>query len=470
MDPLVIIIAIFVLMFMASWFGVIRLNLFVPDITTPVIWTFLLLFTVLLIQIVSPASYDEMAPHVRSNLEIPSDFILILTISGLSLLMLICGIFLSTMLIGSNSNKCYNWHKRPINITHVTKASDVTFLWSFIMSCLLSIWYIQFIGGLGKLPLYMMVTGASYDEIIFAREHSFKLIPFPFSHIFHSLRVFFYPWLSCYAYVSMRLHPGNYKKVLVCTFTVALSMAFNAGSSALGPALSIIVMLMLCELLLGKATPASIAAKVVPLFVALLLMFYVMVSLTDGKFSNFFVFTQKVLSEEILEKGFSCAQDAAVFTNIYGNEPVGVSAIPKLAALFGVEARNINNEMFLAIAPDHNIQTGTYNGAWYLYDYVIFGFTGLLVGSTVTGIFLGYTNNYVMLLPKDPLSISVFGYSILTARGLFDKPFWTWLFSQGGALGICWLLFVYWASRYFPTNSNRSRINASRSSKFLVKT
>jgi hypothetical protein len=173
--------------------------------------------------------------------------------------------------------------------------------------------------------------------------------------------------------------------------------------------------------------------------IGLLIIFvihYILVSLVAGELTNPLIITIKLLNTRIFQRGYDLFENAAVFTNIFYANTVGIAGIPKLAALFGINVRNINNELFLALVPNAKVYTGSYNGPWYLYDFAYFSLPGVLLGSVVLGIIIGLFNKYFKKIKKDRIACSLVGFMIICMLGIFDKPLSTWLFSQGAILAV----------------------------------
>ncbi|MBT7895563.1 MAG: hypothetical protein HN564_01050 [Flavobacteriales bacterium] len=60
------------------------------------------------------------------------------------------------------------------------------------------------------------------------------------------------------------------------------------------------------------------------------------------------------------------------------NGNLGISGIPKLAYIFGIEAHNIQNEISLIYDP-RSLDTGTATATFFVQYYLLFGITGLVI-------------------------------------------------------------------------------------------
>jgi hypothetical protein len=436
--------------------GSVRLSLVHPDPTTTVGWTLLIYYVVMVLFGFDPQLFYRWGPQFKYAEQYCNHPGPIAAISVVSAIGLILGLAMGRSLIGKRVPSWEKWYKQPIVESRMTATVEASFSLALVLAVLLSATYVAYIGGLTKLPLYMMFTGRSCEEIIFAREESFKFLPFPLSHIFHSLRVFIFPFLICYSYVSLRI--GRRTPGAICRFgiTFLCGATFSASSSALGPVLELVLQLVMCELAIGRLSPIKTVLRGTALVGGILFLHYVMIGLTAGEFPDPIETAAKLLREQVLYRGYTIFEGASSFTNVFDEGPVGAAAIPKLASLLGIEPRYISNEMFLAIIPDCPVTSGTWNGPWFMYDYVAFGIPGVAVGSFMFGLLLRGFSEYLKAFAKDRVVVAVVGYSIVSSLGIFDTQVSTWLFSQGGALGAAFLYLMRYTSTAIPLKEGAS--------------
>jgi hypothetical protein len=452
-----------IVIFLAYGIGLINLNFLRPTLTSLLGWMLILASIALIIWDISPAFYKSTGPNYRSDIFYPLYPEYIATAQFIAVLGVSLGLFAIMIPKGGNAiNK--SWYAAPVDISSVDKILIRYFPAFLALGCSTAVLYVFYIGGVSKLPIYLMLTGSDYLEIINAREDAFKFFPWYAAHPFHFLRSFFFPVLLIFSYVVFRKNPSisGFCRFAVCFF---VALIFNTSSSALSPGMWLIVYIGFSEIILRPSIKIRTVLIAITFGLLLFPIHYFLVSLTSNEWGNPVHDAMGLLKEQILFRGYTAVENGAVFTNVFppDSSKVGIGGIPKLAALLGFDIVPINNILYNYIVPNAAVTSGTYNGVWFHYDLVMFGYWWVLIMSIALGVLLATMDIAYKKGTKDCVTISIYSFTVVAVLGLFDRPVWTWLITHAGVIGII-VLFIL-RTLFAPSPNRRNISHKTRNQK-----
>ena len=430
-------------MLIANRSRLVNLSIVSPSICTFALWMLLLFWIANVLFTIDQRFFATISDHLfikQINPLHPEVMVVVALLSGFSFLF---GLILASRLDRQHSLDWSRWYREPIVTSDRSNWVDRHFWHLFLIACVMVFVYVSIIGGVSSVPLFVLIRGERYIDIVTAREESFKLLPRLFAYPFHMLRLIVFPFLVCYGYLSARVTSGSSRKWARFVIVAIVGLLFSASSTAHGPTAELVIQLCLCEIFLARGSRKR--AVLVYVFALAVVITLVLGQIALWPDSSFDVSAEaiKIVSRKAIGKGFALFMDLAMFTNTFAEEPnIGFSGIPKIARLLGLEPFSIGNELYLYSVPSARVRTGTCNGPWFCYDYVCFGYIGVLLGSAAVGFVLGKLNLFFATCSKDKVVIVLFVFTIVAATGLFDTAPTRWLVSQGGILGALALLII----------------------------
>lgn len=413
----------------------VSLNILRPNMTTLVSILLLLGNSALLFYLVAPEAYAALGPKYKSFIFFPVYPAYLAEVHFCATLGWLLGAPGGRFLISRTVRR------GPVAPGIYLLGTDQFLLryWRFIImfSLVACVAYVVVIGGMQRLPLYMMLTGADPMGIVWAREEAFKYLPWYQAYPFHLFRAFVFPVLAIFAYLVYRNSRSKFTNALRLFIMLTIAAAFNASSSALGPIMVLVLYIGFAELLQRRQQSIVSALRVLLLGVLIFPVHYLMVAFASGDWRNPIDDAIQLFTEQIAFRGYTVIENGAVFNLAFPPEMrIGIGGQAKLAQLFNVDPVPVNNILFNYIAPTSEVSSGTYNGAWFHYDMIMFGPIGVLAGALLVGFTMGGIDEYFRLQIKTVLTSSLYVFSIVVTLGLMDRPFSTWLVSHGGVLGV----------------------------------
>ena len=277
------------------------------------------------------------------------------------------------------------------------------------------------------IPLVAMIRNpGEYVFLTLAREESFKLLDSPFRYAYTLLRVLGFPLLIGIA-LGLYRHARTWSWLAVFVAVLGAGL-FLAGASTAKFPVATVVLLLFAYYYLDRN--GRIGTTAIVGMVLLFLAFPILVVLGLSAQTGFNL--MPALQNIALRIFYDPALTVYYYFDVIPShlEFLGGQTIGKLSSLLGTPFFDVENFVSI-VREESSITTGTANAAYIANLYADWGFVGVALGGTVTGVLLSAGQSLVHRLRRTPVAMAMYAHLMLTALLLMITSLPTVLMTNG---------------------------------------
>ncbi len=293
-------------------------------------------------------------------------------------------------------------------------------------------------------PLFYAIKNpGKVIEIALLREESHKLLDIGWlRYTYGWTKHVLLPFLMVFAFVNYKI---SKRRVWLTWFVFALMLVsmISVINFEKGPIVKVFILLLLIHFLLDRqkwGVKRFITFSVIG-FVIMFAVPVIMIIYWSGLPFNLDSLWKVVLGivKRLFWKGAYLQYEYFTIFPIDGHIFLHGAGIRPFTQLFNLEHFRIVRYAYQELIG--KITSGNASTAFFVLGYVDFGYLGVLITSTVMGVFLGLLHVCFMRAKKDTANFSIYVFFLILSMGLFSHAITVWLLTSGvGVMFLLWLL------------------------------